>query len=454
MGEDGERPEVSRFREFLRIRSISGEGPKGVYQTAVDWLTRYVDDLLHLSWETVSPCKGKPILIVKWPGSEPSLPSVVLNSHYDVVPAMQEHWTVDAFAAEKTEEGRIYGRGAQDMKCVCIQYLEAIRRLIERRWQPRRTVYLTFVPDEELGGTEGMGVFLETPQFAALQPIGIALDEGLANPSNAYTVFYGERTPWWLLVKAEGPTGHGSRFIEGTAMAKLVDVCNKALEFRRAQRAELGHSGGCSHAAAKTLGDVTTLNLTMLRGGVTLDGGATYSLNVIPTEAQAGFDVRICARTPPSEFRALIDDWCRAEGVSWSFAPWTTPLHDHYLTSIDRDVNPWWGMFLDAMAHGGVPVEPEIFPAATDSRFLRRIGVAALGFSPMRRTPVLLHEHDEWLHEDVFLEGIDVYERLVEALAGAPRLRTEAAEGGPAEGAAGAAEAPAEGGEAGAGAEL
>ena len=62
-----------------------------------------------------------------------------------------------------------------------------------------------------------------------------ALDEGLANPREAFTVFYGERTPWWLLIRAEGPTGHGSRFIADTAVSKLMGVVNKALAFRREQ---------------------------------------------------------------------------------------------------------------------------------------------------------------------------------------------------------------------------
>lgn len=43
----------------------------------------------------------------------------------------------------------------------------------------------------------------------------------------------------------------------------------------------------------KNLGDVTTVNLTMLQSGVSTDGGKTYALNVIPTEATAGFDIRI-----------------------------------------------------------------------------------------------------------------------------------------------------------------
>ena len=44
------------------------------------------------------------------------------------------------------EDGNIFARGAQDMKSVAIQYLEAIRRLILNGQKNKRTVYLSFVP--------------------------------------------------------------------------------------------------------------------------------------------------------------------------------------------------------------------------------------------------------------------------------------------------------------------
>jgi hypothetical protein len=39
---------------------------------------------------------------------------------------------------------------------------------------------------------------------------------------------------------------------------------------------------------------------------------------------------------------------------------------------------------------------------------------------------MLLHEHNEWIGEGVFLEGIDVFATLIEDLASAPRFETEA----------------------------
>lgn len=70
-------------------------------------------------------------------------------------------------------------------------------------------------------------------------------------------------------------------------------------------------------------------------------------------------------------------------------------------------------------------LEPDICSAATDNRYLRAVGVPALGFSPMNRTPVLLHDHDERLQEAVFLRGIDIYTRLLPALASVPALPSD-----------------------------
>jgi aminoacylase len=51
------------------------------------------------------------------------------------------------------------------------------------------------------------------------------------------------------------------------------------------------------------------------------------------------------------------------------------------------------------------------------SRFLRGIGVPALGFSPLPNTPVLLHDHNEFVNEATFLKGIDIYACLIPAIA-------------------------------------
>lgn len=48
-----------------------------------------------------------------------------------------------------------------------------------------------------------------------------------------------------------------------------------------------------------------------------------------------------------------------------------------------------------------------------------QIGMPALGFSPINRTPILLHDHNEFLEEGVFLRGIDIYQSIIPSLANA-----------------------------------
>ena len=117
---------------------------------------------------------------------------------------------------------------------------------------------------------------------------------------------------------------------------------------------------------------------------------------------------------------AMLDEWCEGEGLSWSFMPNFNPLYEHFLTSLDPKKNPWAGTFLGTFERLGITIEPEIFPAGTDSRFVRAMNVPCFGFSPMRNTPILLHDHDERLAVSEFLAGIGVYEELIRDMGNAP----------------------------------
>jgi len=79
------------------------------------------------------------------------------------------------------------------------------------------------------------------------------------------------------------------------------------------------------------------------------------------------------------------------------------------------------------MSANGWEIEPEVFPAATDSRFFRQIGLPCFGFSPMNNTTILLHDHNESIHKDVFLRGIGIYEKLIPTLANQPAFEAASA---------------------------
>lgn len=155
------------------------------------------------------------------------------------------------------EAGNIYARGSQDMKCVGVQYLEAIRRLKTSGQKLKRTVHISFVPDEEIGGTLGMKDFVHTNHFKNLN-VGFALDEGVANPTSNFYLFNGERAIWHLWVVCTGITGHGSALFDNTAGEKMRYVIDKMMDFREKEKAKLADT-------KLRLGDVTTVNLTMLK---------------------------------------------------------------------------------------------------------------------------------------------------------------------------------------------
>jgi len=386
-----------------------------------------------------------PVVVAHWKGIDESLPVLLLNSHYDVVPANPIEWTVPPFEGYR-RDGKIYGRGAQDMKCVCIQYIEALRKIStqDSSFRPRRSIYLTFVPDEEIGGS-GMAAFLDSnlyKQKLKKQGIALALDEGLASTDAVFSVFYGERLPWWVEVTAHGNTGHGSRFIDNTAVEQLLELANKALRFRQGQRdilhGEHANHENCAHAVAakkkKTLGDVTTLNITSLEAGVKV--GGTYAYNCVPPVAKCSLDIRISPNVVPSDISDMLDMWCQEcskteeeHRVEWDFiADVGNDTDKHAITCTDKKVNPWYGVFCHAMEKSmKLKIQPQIFPAATDSRFLRVLGIRALGFSPMRFSEILLHENDEYIKEKVFCEGIAIYVGLLKELASQGKDIDEAA---------------------------
>lgn len=92
--------------------------------------------------------EDNPVVMMKWEGSRSDLPSILLNSHMDVVPATEKFWTYPPFDAKiDAANGDIYARGAQNMKSIGMQYLAAIRALKRKGInQLKRTIHILFVP--------------------------------------------------------------------------------------------------------------------------------------------------------------------------------------------------------------------------------------------------------------------------------------------------------------------
>ncbi|XP_050364704.1 uncharacterized protein LOC126783302 isoform X1 [Argentina anserina] len=397
---------ISRFQQYLQINTAH---PNPLYQEAADFILSEANSL-SLDSHTLEFVPGKPLLLLKWPGSDPSLPSILLNSHTDVVPAEHHKWAHHPFSARLEPNGRIYARGSQDMKCVGLQYFEAIRRLQASGFKPLRTVYLSFVPDEEIGGHDGAEKFAESDVFKALN-VGIVLDEGLASPSEEYRAFYAERCPWWLIIKATGAPGHGAKLYDNTAMENILKSIESVRRFRASQF-------DLVKAGLKAEGEVVSVNMAFLKAGTQSPTG--FVMNLQPSEAEAGFDIRVPPTADQESLeKRIVEEWApTSRNMTFRFKQKVSVLDKSgrpVLTATDS-LNPWWALLEEAVKKAnGKLGKPEIFPASTDARYFRLQGLPAIGFSPMANTPILLHDHNEFLNKDEYLKGINIYESIIKS---------------------------------------
>ncbi len=118
-------------------------------------------------------------LLYFWQGSDTSLKPMMLMSHQDVVPVDAEtrnRWTHAPFAGD-ISDGIIYGRGAIDIKSGVLGAMEAVEDLIAKGYQPKRSLYLAFGHDEEIGGKQGAKKIAELLKSRNVE-LEFVLDEG------------------------------------------------------------------------------------------------------------------------------------------------------------------------------------------------------------------------------------------------------------------------------------
>ena len=92
------------------------------------------------------------------------------------------------------------------------------------------------------------------------------------------------------------------------------------------------------------------------------------------------------------------------------------------MTSVDAK-NPWFqALMKGAKKYQDLEIVTRIFPASSDSSYLRNVGIPSYGFSPMPNTPILLHDHNEFLNENVFLRGIEIFCDVISEMASVPKI--------------------------------
>jgi succinyl-diaminopimelate desuccinylase len=190
-------------------------------------------------------------------------PCVHLNGHIDVVPA-GSGWTMDPFGGV-VRDGRLYGRGACDMKsglAAAIYAVEAIRRAgipLEGAVEVSATV------DEESGGFAGVAWLANTGRLTAGRQDFVIIPE----PLNVDRICIGHRGVYWFEVATHGRIGHGSMPFLGVNAIEHMGVI---LDRMRRELLPALASRTTAVPVVPPPARHATLNVNAITGGQPVDG--------------------------------------------------------------------------------------------------------------------------------------------------------------------------------------
>ncbi|HEV2492189.1 MAG TPA: ArgE/DapE family deacylase [Terriglobia bacterium] len=196
---DGQRV-AGVLADLVRMESVNPElVPGGSGELAI---ARYVVDFLKTAGleaklEEVSPGRFNTVGILR--GREGGR-SLMFNGHLDTVGVQG---MAEPFAA-RIEGGRLYGRGAQDMKGGLAAALVAVEALA-REGRPQGDVMVAAVADEEY---QSIGT-------RALLKSGVRADAAVVMEPTAMQVVIAHKGFAWADIETEGRAAHGSRPEEG-----------------------------------------------------------------------------------------------------------------------------------------------------------------------------------------------------------------------------------------------
>lgn len=215
--EENRAEAISLLQEALQSPSPTGtELPMAI--TMKKWLEK-----LELPIETYEYQPNRPNFIVKWHGSEAGR-KFLFNGHMDVFPPSEtEDESYDPWSGE-IKNGYIYGRGASDMKSGdCAAYM-AVKLLKQMGFEPKGSITLNYVSDEEDGGEFGTVALLKDGHLEA--DIGLSME-----PTNMEVcVGSGGIYPSRITVFGDGgyaarpldPNGPGNRYGGEDAIQKAM----------------------------------------------------------------------------------------------------------------------------------------------------------------------------------------------------------------------------------------
>ena len=139
---------ASNLQKMIQVETESHRGVEDPEKFRK--LHRLMEELFPNVFKTCEKIDIDGNLLVKWKGKNSNLDPIILISHLDVVPAEGE-WKYPPYSGT-IAEGKIWGRGAGDIKCNVSCFYQAVEELIIDGYTPECDVYLGSSCTEEIGG--------------------------------------------------------------------------------------------------------------------------------------------------------------------------------------------------------------------------------------------------------------------------------------------------------------
>jgi succinyl-diaminopimelate desuccinylase len=314
--------------------------------------------------------------------------TVHFNSHIDVVEA-GEGWTVEPFAGV-VKDGRVYGRGACDMKGGLAASIVAVEAFMDVNPDFPGAIEISGTVDEESGGFGGVAYLARKGYFSKPKVDHVIIPE----PLNKDRICLGHRGVWWAEIETKGEMAHGSMPFLGDCAVRHMGAVIKAFEEelfpaldQKRTRMPVVPEGARR----------STMNINAIHGGQTVDYSGLPSPNV-PDSCRMVIDRRFLLEETLAEVKdevvTLLD---RLKGRRKKFDYSIRDIMEVLPLMTERDAP-----VASAIADGIREVfgrEPEyvISPGTYDQKHVTRIGHLhdCIAYGPGILD--LAHRPDEWV---------------------------------------------------------
>jgi acetylornithine deacetylase len=297
-------------------------------------------------------------LFVTVPGRDPGAPRLVINGHVDVVPPGTAPWTHPPFSAT-VRDGRVYGRGAADMKAGVVAALHALAAA-RAAGGPPGDVVLQVVAGEEDGGIGAFAALRRDADFAGCvipEPTGGAL---VCATAGALT----------FRLRLTGRAAHASRRLDGvSALDRFWPVHQALAALEERLNADRGHALMAGHA----------LPYPLSIGRLTTGEWSSTVPDELVCEGRLGVPIGRTLASVREDFEAAVREAAAGTGpppeVTWSggqFAPAETPVTHRLVESVRRHVADVTGR----------PATPVGVPYGTDLRLYAARGIPGVLYGP------------------------------------------------------------------------